>query len=234
MKKNLLYLSSVVTLLAMTLALSFSAKAATVESEMSKVTLFVEGMMKSRGGVTWLSWPDSVVAALSELAGIELEDVEVILNRDAFTVSYDSSSVTLDEMYSAITDLGYSPGIEEKQVTETDGNDTDAIPEPISAALTTAAVSAKFVLVDFYAQWCIACKALEAETLQNTAVKAALENYIFLKVDTDLYEQAASFYDIVGMPTLLVLNSAGVEIYRSVGLIEPEELSRKLDALIQE
>lgn len=34
------------------LLLSFSVKAAAVEGEMSQVTLFVEGMMKSRGGVT--------------------------------------------------------------------------------------------------------------------------------------------------------------------------------------
>ena len=32
--------------------LSFSVKAAAVEAEFSQVTLFVEGMMKSRGGVT--------------------------------------------------------------------------------------------------------------------------------------------------------------------------------------
>ena len=32
--------------------LSFSVKAAAVDAQMSQVTLFVEGMMKSRGGVT--------------------------------------------------------------------------------------------------------------------------------------------------------------------------------------
>ena len=34
------------------LLLSLSVKAAAVEAELSQVTLFVEGMMKSRGGVT--------------------------------------------------------------------------------------------------------------------------------------------------------------------------------------
>jgi len=32
--------------------LSMSVQAAALEAELSKVTLFVEGMMKSRGGVT--------------------------------------------------------------------------------------------------------------------------------------------------------------------------------------
>ncbi|GJL67193.1 MAG: hypothetical protein NPIRA05_21640 [Nitrospirales bacterium] len=34
------------------LMLSFSVKAAALDAELSQVTLFVEGMMKSRGGVT--------------------------------------------------------------------------------------------------------------------------------------------------------------------------------------
>ena len=34
------------------LLLAFSVKAAAAEAELSRVTLFVEGMMKSRGGVT--------------------------------------------------------------------------------------------------------------------------------------------------------------------------------------
>jgi len=43
---------SILSLTAVTLVLSLSVKAASVEAELSRVTLFVEGMMKSRGGVT--------------------------------------------------------------------------------------------------------------------------------------------------------------------------------------
>lgn len=136
-------------------------------------------------------------------------------------------------MYSAITDLGYNPGIEERRITDSDRNESGVIPEPISSSLAAASNSGKFLLIDFYAEWCIACKALDEETLQTTVVKEALENYSFLKVDTDLHEQAASFYDVVGMPTLLVLDSEGLEVYRLVGLIEPEELSSILDELVR-
>jgi hypothetical protein len=52
MNKNIFHFTSVFSLLAMTIVLSLSVKAATLESELSQVTLFVEGMMKSRGGVT--------------------------------------------------------------------------------------------------------------------------------------------------------------------------------------
>ena len=41
-----------VTLLLASLLLSLTVQAAAVEAELSRVTLFVEGMMKSSGGVT--------------------------------------------------------------------------------------------------------------------------------------------------------------------------------------
>jgi hypothetical protein len=47
--------SRLMVLLALSIApllSSMAAQAATAEGEFSKVTLFVEGMMKSRGGVT--------------------------------------------------------------------------------------------------------------------------------------------------------------------------------------
>lgn len=52
MNENILRHVGVFSLLAITIVLSLSVKAATLESEISQVTLFVEGMMKSRGGVT--------------------------------------------------------------------------------------------------------------------------------------------------------------------------------------
>ena len=174
-----------------------------------------------------------MVAALSELAGIKSEDIEVNLDRDAFTIDYESSLVTLDEMYAAIFNLGYSPGLEETESTSSPDGAPGGIPEPIASSLAEAAGSNKLVLVDFYAEWCAACKLLEETALTDPSVTNALENYIFLKVDTDIYEAAASYYDVLGMPTLLVLNSAGDEIYRFVGLIDPENLALKLDELIQ-
>jgi hypothetical protein len=52
MNIRLVKITSLAFVLAVTVVISLAMKATTVESEMSKVTLFVEGMMKSRGGVT--------------------------------------------------------------------------------------------------------------------------------------------------------------------------------------
>ena len=134
-------------------------------------------------------------------------------------------------MYTAITELGYIPGTEEIPAIGSPESSGAVPPEPIASSLADAASSGKLILVDFYAEWCIACKALEETLLGSPAVAAALDNYLFLKVDTDLYEQAASFYQVLGMPTLLILDTEGNEIYRTVGTIEPEEFSTKLNEL---
>lgn len=173
-----------------------------------------------------------MVAALSELPGIQEENIEVILERDAFTVGYDAELVSLDDMYEAVLELGYRPGIEDLNAGESEPDSRSNIPEPIASALTAADDGGKLIFIDFFAEWCIACKALEENALNNEAVQEALEAYIALKVDTDEYAEAARFYRVVGMPTLLVVDSAGKEIYRSVGLIEPEDLALRLNELV--
>ncbi|PCI75020.1 MAG: hypothetical protein COB20_13900 [SAR86 cluster bacterium] len=175
-----------------------------------------------------------MVAVLSELAGIDTEDnVEVFLDRDAFTVKYDAAQVSLDDMYAAITELGYSPGINELESSESELGDNTAIPDLVAAALIDARDQGKILLLDFYAEWCIACKALDASVFSHPAVMASLDNYIFLKVDTDEHEEVAGYYNVVGMPTLVILSAEGHELHRSVGMLEPEEYSQKLNELFE-
>ena len=214
------------------LMLSFSVKALAVEAEMSHVTLFVEGMMKSRGGVTWMSWPDSVVVALSELPGIEEDNIVVNLERDAFTLSYDPARVTLEDMYLQITELGYSPGIEPPDALESDERG-EAEVSPVEEALATAQRESKLVFVDFSAEWCLACKILEEQVFSDSAVQEALSSYVFVEVDTDEYPQTATTYQVVGMPTLVILSSGGNVLFRSVGIIEAADLQQKLEELVR-
>ena len=167
------------------------------------------------------------------MPGIKSEEhVEMILDRDAFTIEYDSSVTTLDDMYEAIQSLGYTPRLTLGDISQTDQLAPEgAVPEPIASALVAALAEDKLVFVDFFAEWCIACKILEQQTLNSTDVQAALQNFIFTKVDTDLFPRSAVFYKIVGMPTLLVLDSSGQEIFRSVGPIPKKELAERLNAL---
>ena len=233
MNVRLVKIASLASMLAATVVLSLLVKAATVESEMSKVTLFVEGMMKSRGGVTWMSWPESVVAALLELPGIQSEaTVEMILERDAFNIEYNASLTSLDDMYAAILDLGFTPLSSVEN--DSDRNlslNGEEVPQPIANALAVAQTENKPLFVDFFAEWCIACKTLEQQILNSVEVQSALENYVVVKVDTELFPDSGMYYKIVGMPTLIVLDLKGEELFRTVGSISIPELSAELEKL---
>jgi len=160
------------------------------------------------------------------------EDVEMILDRDAFTIEYDGTLTTLDDMYSAILDLGYVPRLASEKVSNADTQVANGeVPQPIADALIQARAMSKILLVDFFAEWCLACKALDEQTLSSEKVQSALAGYIFVKVDTDQFPQSAVYYDVVGMPTLLVIDAQGNEAFRSVGSISAADLSKTLESL---
>lgn len=175
----------------------------------------------------------SVVAALSELPGIKSKErVEMILDRDAFTIAYDATLTTLDDMYTAILDLGYSPRLASENVSGSDASTPSGeVPQPIAEALIQARSEGKLLLIDFFAQWCIACKALDEQTLNSEEVQSALAGYVFVKVDTDQFPESAMYYEVVGMPTLLILGANGNEKFRSIGSISAADLSEKLEVL---
>jgi thiol:disulfide interchange protein len=167
------------------------------------------------------------------LPGIKSEeDIEMILDRDAFTIEYDETLTTLDDMYSVILDLGYAPRLASEKVPNADVQVAiGEVPQPIADALMQARAMSKILLVDFFAEWCIACKALDQQTLSSEKVQSALTGYIFVKVDTDQFPESAVYYNVVGMPTLLILEANGNEVFRSIGSISAADLSEKLETL---
>lgn len=159
----------------------------------------------------------------------------MILERDAFTVEYDESITTLEDMYLAIEGLGYAARLAPDDIASAGELITAGeIPQPIFDALALARAQNKPVFVDFYAEWCIACVALDQQTLQRAEVQSALENYVVIKVDTDEHPESAIYYGVVGMPTLLILDFEGVEQYRSLGPVSAEELSQTLQSFTAE
>ena len=76
------------------------------------------------------------------------------------------------------------------------------------------------VLVDFYADWCGPCK-----MLSPTVDEVANENddVKVVKVNVDESQEVAIKYQVMSIPTLVVIKN-GNEVNRSVGLIDKEEI----------
>lgn len=82
------------------------------------------------------------------------------------------------------------------------------------------------VLVDFYADWCPPCRALQP-TLEELARDFA-GRAIVVKVDVDENQDLAAQYSVRSIPTLVVI-VAGEEVDRTVGAQSKQVLAGMLD-----
>ena len=164
------------------------------------------------------------MAVLEGLQGIH--EVEVYVAQDAFRISYDPDEVTVEEIFRRIRGLGYKPSRfegsigEEKKPTR---SLNDPIPDPV-ADLFADTSDTRPVFLDFHAKWCAPCRVLERTVLAEQHVQKALNSYRVLKVDTDASPEAAQYFGVVGLPTLIVLDARGRERFRHLGLIKPDSL----------
>ncbi len=155
------------------------------------------------------------------------------LGRDAFTITYDPVRVDAEAIMLRIRGLGYRP----EKAAEAAGEpraaayDPDTVPEPVSDALARARAANRLTLIDFYAEWCGPCKVLESTVLGDPRVRDVLEEYEFVKVDSDRHVEPSDYFNVVGLPTIVVLDPGGREVYRREGMVDAAELAQTLSQL---
>jgi len=101
-------------------------------------------------------------------------------------------------------------------------------------ALKQAQSEGKWVLVDYYADWCISCHVIEREVFGNAEVQQALADFVLLRPDvTAAGEESKAImakYNILGPPTLLFIGPNGEErrAERIVGELSAKEFLQHL------
>lgn len=105
----------------------------------------------------------------------------------------------------------------------------------LNTALVKAVKANQSVLLDFYADWCTACKVIESTTLQHPEIRAALENVHMIKIDiTENNRDSRALlhhFNVIAPPTFVFLNSSGEELtkLRLVGDISVPALLNHLE-----
>ena len=83
------------------------------------------------------------------------------------------------------------------------------------------------MVIDFYADWCIPCKELDALTFSDPRVLNEFNRFTVYKVDmtknNDTNEQLRKRFNVIGMPTVLIIDSNGNETKRLTGFVNADE-----------
>ena len=99
------------------------------------------------------------------------------------------------------------------------------------------ASAGQYVMLDFYADWCVSCKEMERFTFADAKVQSRLKDVVLLQVDvtgnTADDKALLKRFGLFGPPGIIFYDKAGQEIaYRVVGYEPAEKFLQSLDKAI--
>lgn len=105
------------------------------------------------------------------------------------------------------------------------------------AKLARANAEGKTVMVDLYADWCVACKEFEKYTFPDANVVKALSNTVWMQIDlTDNTPTNIEFQEhfaVLGLPTILFFDEKGNELSsaRVTGFMRAEPFAKHVSGI---
>lgn len=108
----------------------------------------------------------------------------------------------------------------------------------LQSAIAQANNQGKTVMLDLYADWCVACKEFEQYTFPDKKVQEALANATLLQIDltdtgTKQNIELMDYYSVFGLPSILFFDLQGNELsqQRVTGFMEAEKFSAHINSI---
>ncbi len=103
--------------------------------------------------------------------------------------------------------------------------------DDLDREIVAATRQGKTVFLDFYADWCVSCKEMEAFTFTDDAVQDALSNTVWLQADVTANDEADQAllerFGVFGPPTIIFFGADGQQRhgYEVVGYMKAEDFA---------
>jgi len=108
----------------------------------------------------------------------------------------------------------------------------------LQSAIKAANSQGKTVMLDLYADWCIACKEFEKYTFPDKKVQQALANSVLLQIDltetgADRNIELMEHFNVFGLPSILFFDLQGKELsqQRVTGFMGADEFSAHIEKI---
>lgn len=108
----------------------------------------------------------------------------------------------------------------------------------LQTAVKQANLEGKTVMLDLYADWCVACKEFEQYTFPDKSVQQALANSVLLQIDltetgTEQNIELMEHFNVFGLPSILFFDLQGNELsqQRITGFMGAEKFSAHIEAI---
>ncbi len=106
--------------------------------------------------------------------------------------------------------------------------------DDLDREIELASSQGKTAFLDFYADWCVSCKEMEAYTFTDEAVQATLSNTVWLQADVTANDAAdqelLNRFDVFGPPTIIFFGTDGRQRhgYEVVGYMKAKDFDEHL------
>ena len=110
--------------------------------------------------------------------------------------------------------------------------------DDLTATVAAARAEGRFVMLDFYADWCVSCKEMEAFTFTDPKVQAMLKDVELIQADVTLNDKAdqelLKHFSLFGPPAIIFYDNSGQEIRnaRLVGFLDAEKFAGHLTSVL--
>jgi thiol:disulfide interchange protein DsbD len=144
--------------------------------------------------------------------------------------------------------MAYQLVIPNQNLSTTESNTTQEVQhftqvetlKELQSTIAQANMQGRTVMLDLYADWCIACKEFEKYTFPDSKVQKALANTLLLQIDltdtgTDKNIEIMEHFNVFGLPSILFFNLQGEELdqQRITGFMEADEFSTHINTLFK-